>query len=541
MAARQPKGAGSNAGNAHSASSAGGASDAVDAGGAGGASGASDAVDAGGAGGASGASGADGAAGAGGAGGASGAAHLGVVLALYLLGLLVGGLYVGMVSPVRTVVQASFGLNDNAGIWMINIYTLFYAALIPVVGKLADRRGRSRVFTACLAVFAAGSLLCGLAKSWGGFGLLLAGRVVQAAGAGGMIPVANAAIATTFPAEKRGMALGLAAAVAGLANVLGAAVGSAVIGVVGIQGWDVMFFLAVPLCAALAVASAVFLRKAQAAHGAAQPDEEPARFDWEGSALLVAWVLLLLLGIKGLDFADLAGTLRRPEVWVTFVAALACIAAFGKVERRAQDPVFHMEYLHSRPIVITMVASFFVGCTIISMMLVPQYAAFAMGDPLGSGGYYVLAIGAASLVGPPLGGKLIDRFGPKPVLASGLVVMVAGFLFLAFVASVAPSAPLLIAGLAVVGFGMGFAMGAPTNYMVLENTDERDGASAVATIALVRQVGTSLAPAVLVSLIASAPGMLGYQRMLVCVACFCLAALVAIAPYRSPRREGKRG
>ncbi len=468
-------------------------------------------------------------------------AHLGVVLAIYLLGLLVGGLYVGMVSPVRTVVQASFGLDDNTGIWMINIYTLFYAALIPVVGKLADRRGRCRVFTACLVVFAAGSLLCGLAKSWGGFGVLLAGRVVQAAGAGGMIPVANAAIGTTFPAEKRGMALGLAAAVAGLANVLGAAVGSAVIGVVGIQGWDVMFFLAVPLCAALAAASAVLLRKTEATHGTTQADETLARFDWVGSVLLVAWVLLLLLGIKEVDFADLAGTLQRPEVWATFAAALVCIVAFGKVERRAQDPVFHMEYLRSRPIVITMVASFFVGCTIISMMLVPQYAEYAMGDPLGSGGYYVLAIGAASLVGPPLGGKLIDRIGPKPVLASGLVVMVAGFLFLALVASAAPSAPLLIAGLAVVGFGMGFAMGAPTNYMVLENTDERDGASAVATIALVRQVGTSLAPAVLVSLIASAPGMLGYQRMLVCVACFCLAALVAIAPYRSPKREGKQG
>ena len=159
-----------------------------------------------------------------------------------------------------------------------------------------------------------------------------------------------------------------------------------------------------------------------------------------------------------------------------------------------------------------------------------------MGQPLGSGGYYVLAIGVASLVGPPLGGKLIDRFGPKPVLAGGLVVMVVGFAYLALVTSVAPSAPSLIAGLAVVGLGMGFAMGAPTNYMVLENTDERDGASAVATIALVRQVGTSLAPAVLVSFTNSGAGMLGYQQMLLCVAAFCAAALLTVAPYRSPRR-----
>ena len=174
------------------------------------------------------------------------------------------------------------------------------------------------------------------------------------------------------------------------------------------------------------------------------------------------------------------------------------------------------------------------------MMLVPQYAEFVMGEPLGSGGYYVLAIGAASLVGPPLGGKFIDRFGAKPVLTFGLAVMAAGFVFLALVASAAPSRTLLFAGLAVVGFGMGFAMGAPTNYMVLENIDEKDGASAVGTIALVRQVGTTLAPAILVSFIANNAGMEGYQQMLLCVAVFCAAALVAIAPYRSPKKAAKK-
>ena len=464
--------------------------------------------------------------------------NLGAILAIYLLGLLVGGLYVGMVSPVRTVVQATFGLDDEVGIWMINIYTLFYAALIPVIGKLADRRGRSQVFTLCLGVFAVGSILCGISKTMGGFALLLVGRVIQAAGAGGMIPVANAAIGTTFPPEKRGMALGLAAAVAGLSNVLGAAMGSAVIGLVGVESWDMLFYIAVPICAALIVASFVFLR-AVCEDGSCEHKEDH-RFDTAGSILLVAAIMLLLLGIKEIDFTNLAVSVTSPLLWATFAAAAVCTIAFGKVERKAEDPVFHMEYLHSKPIVITMIASFFVGCTIISMMLVPQYAEFVMGEPLGSGGYYVLAIGAASLVGPPLGGRFIDRFGAKPVLAFGLAVMAAGFVFLALVASAAPSRALLIAGLAVVGFGMGFAMGAPTNYMVLENTDEKDGASAVGTIALVRQVGTTLAPAILVSFIANTGGMEGYQQMLLCVAVFCVAALVAIAPYRSPKKAAKK-
>jgi MFS family permease len=85
-----------------------------------------------------------------------GATNLWVVLVIYLTGLLIGGLYVGMVSPVRTVVQAHFGIDGSVGIWMINIYTLFYAALIPVIGKVADRIGRKRVFTVCTGSFAVG-------------------------------------------------------------------------------------------------------------------------------------------------------------------------------------------------------------------------------------------------------------------------------------------------------------------------------------------------------------------------------------------------
>ena len=156
--------------------------------------------------------------------------RLGLILTVYLVGLLIGGLYVGMVSPARTVIQADFGIDGTVGIWMINIYTLFYAALIPIIGKIADRNGRKRAFTVCVGVFCVGAVICGLSQTVGGFGLLLVGRVVQAVGAGGMIPVANAEIGTSFPPEKRGMALGLAAAIVGVSNVLGSVIGSAVVG-----------------------------------------------------------------------------------------------------------------------------------------------------------------------------------------------------------------------------------------------------------------------------------------------------------------------
>ena len=454
--------------------------------------------------------------------------RLGAILTIYLVGLLIGGLYVGMISPARTVIQADFGIDGALGIWMINIYTLFYAALIPIIGKVADRRGRTRVFTVCMGVFCLGAILCGLSQNFGGFGLLLVGRVIQAAGAGGIIPVANAEIGTTFPPEKRGMALGMAAAVMGVSNVLGAVAGSAIIGAVGIQNWPAMFYLCIPFCLAVIVAAAVLLPRSA-------PTSERGKMDAAGSVLFALFVLLLLLGLKGIDFTNIGTTLADIATWGPLVGAVVAVVVFFRVEKSAADPVFHLEYLHSRPIVVTLIVSFFIGCFVISLVLVPEFAEFAMGDALGSGGFYVLAIGLPSFVITPIAGKIIDKIGPKRVLATGFVISIVGLLFLALVAAAMPSPATLISGLAIIGAGMGMAMGAPTNYMILENTDEGESTSAIATITLIRQIGTSVAPAVYVGLIASAPGMAGYSNMLIGVAILNACALVAVMFYRSNR------
>lgn len=444
---------------------------------------------------------------------------------VYLLGLLLGGLYVGMVAPVRLVIQEQFGLDDATGIWMINIYTLFYAACIPVVGKLADMRGRKPVFLGCLITFGAGSLICGLSQMTGSFEVLLAGRLVQAVGACGVIPVANAEIGSTFPQEKKGMALGIAAAVAGIANVLGAAAGSLIMGLVGNENWSALFFFALPVCAALVIAGARVLPNRTV------DNREP--LDAAGSVLMVITVLLLLLALQGIDVGNLAASLGSAAVLGPAAGFAVFLVAFVLVERRAKSPVFHLEYLGNRAIVVTMVVSFFVGCVTITMTLIPEVAEFIMDAPVGSGGLYILPVGVMCMFGPPLGGKLIDKFGPKPVLMSGLAIATVGFFMLALASWGSANAVLLIAGLAVMGLGMGFAMGAPTNYMILENTSPAESGSAIATIALVRQVGTTVAPAVLLGFVTASPGAVGFFQMLVCAAGFCLVSLVCMLAYRA--------
>ena len=193
-----------------------------------------------------------------------------------------------------------------------------------------------------------------------------------------------------------------------------------------------MFFVAAPICILLFILSKVFLKSNTTA--------ESGKMDFAGSVLFIVQVLMLLLGLKGLDFFNLKESIVQPTVWIPLVLAVVLMVVFLLVEKRASDPVFHIEFVHSRPIVVTMIASFFIGCIIIAMMLVPEYAEYIMDAPEGSGGYYMLAIGITSMIGPPLGGKLVDKFGPKIVLISGLLLMVVSYLFLAFYVSTSPSA-----------------------------------------------------------------------------------------------------
>ena len=453
--------------------------------------------------------------------------NFGAMMAIYLTGLFVGGLYVGMIIPARTLIQLDFGIDDSAGIWMINIYTLFYAALIPVIGKLADRNGRKTVLMVCIVLFAAGLTLCGISALTSNFALLLAGRVVQAVGACGMIPIANAEMGTAFPPEKRGMALGMAASVAGISNIVGAAAGSAILGICGVHNWGWLFFWCLPVCLLLLLGAAKFLPN--------NTHEAKGRLDLVGAAIFVALICALLLALKSLDFFNLASA-ANIEVWGMGLAAVAFGVIFALIERRADDPIFHLEYFRSLPIVITMAVSFFIGAMIISMTIISQFAEFLLNIPAGSGGYYVAVIGIFSIAGPMIAGRLMDKIGPKPVLLSGLVVAMGGFLFLAFITTAYPSVVTMLIGLAIVGAGMGFAMGAPTNYMILENVPVEESTAAISTIALVRQIGTTLAPAIFVGFVTANANILGYQQMMICVAICCAIGAALMLLYKSPKK-----
>ncbi|MBC3797295.1 MFS transporter [Acetobacterium tundrae] len=423
-------------------------------------------------------------------------AKFGLILAVYLLGIFMGALDTGIVTPARTIIQNNLMVDEKTGIWMITIYTLAYAASIPVMGKLADKFGRKYIYLFSIMLFGVGSLFCGLSQNFGSFSFLLVARVIQAIGGGGILPVATAEFGTTFPEDKRGLALGLVGGVYGIANIFGASAGSAILNIFGINNWQFIFYVNVPITLFIIIAGLMALPNTK--------EQSTKKIDGLGILILTSMVLSLLYGLKSIDFFAFNQTITSPSVYPFLLLFVFLLPVFILAEKKAEDPVINLNYFKSPPILITLFLSFITGVVMMGMIFVPQFAENALKIPSGSGGYFVIILGLFAGIGAPLSGQLIDKFGAKFVLAIGFSASILGSLFLIFVTTAYPNFITVAVCLILIGIGIGFTMGTPINYMMLDNTAAAESNSALATVSLIRSIGTAIAPAIMIGFISHA-------------------------------------
>jgi len=422
--------------------------------------------------------------------------NLGIIMAVYLFGIFMGAIDTGIVTPARTVIQNHLMVDDKTGIWMITIYTLAYAASIPIMGKMADKYGRKYIYLMSIFLFGLGSLICGLSQDIGNFSVLLTGRVIQALGGGGIVPIATAEFGTTFPPEKRGMALGLIGGVYGVANIFGASAGSAIMDIFGKDNWQFIFYINLPITVFILVAGFIFLSNNRI--------QDVKKTDIFGILLLTVMILSLMYGLKNIDFFDFLTTIGDLNVYPFILIFIVLLPIFVLVEKKAEDPVINLGYFTNGRIVVTLIISFIVGIVMMGMIFVPQFSENSLKIASGSGGYFVIILGLFAGVGAPLSGRMIDKFGAKAVLATGFFISILGSLYLILVTANYPNTINVIVSLVLIGLGMGFTIGAPLNYMMLENTKKEESNSALATLSLIRSVGTVIGPAIMVGFLAHA-------------------------------------
>lgn len=418
-----------------------------------------------------------------------------LILVLFLLGIFMGAIDSGIISPARELIQNSFQVSRSVGTWMITLYTLVYAVSMPIVSKMADRSGYKKVYIFGIAMFGLGSLLCGLANFYGTFTFFLFARVIQAIGAGGIMPIANSVIGKSFPEEKRGTALGLVGAIYGVATILGPTMGSAILSAAGNNHWGWIFFINVPISIAIILLSF-------ALEDSRSNERKP--MDLAGSIIVAAVVGTLMYALTNLDFFNFGNSIKSGDVYPFIIASIIFLPILIIIESKAKDPVLNMKYFKNTQIVVVLVLAFIVGIGMMGMVFVPQFAENALKLKAGSGGYLVTLLAVFSGVVAPLSGILLDKKGAKLVLSLGFIFNIVGTLFLGFVATQQLSFITVLIGLAFMGFGVGFTMGAPLNYLILGAVPEEEGTTALATMSLIRSIGVTISPSIMIGFIVNA-------------------------------------
>jgi EmrB/QacA subfamily drug resistance transporter len=381
------------------------------------------------------------------------------------LGVFAGALDLGVLSPALPALGAAFGVGPRDLAWVFTLYLLANVVSIPIATKLADRYGRRPVYVACVTVFALGSVLAIAAPT---FAVFLVARAIQAAGAGGIFPVATAAIGDSVPAERRGAALGLVAATWGLAAVIGPALGGVITHVIS---WHWVFALNVPL----AIVVVILAR----AHVPAIAVNARGPLDVAGVVTLAIGLLATMSLLTRLY--AVGGVVNAALAWAILVIGAVAFALFALVERRAVQPVVPPAFFRDRQLLVTYALEILIGALEGALFFIPAALVAAQHLSYAAAGA-VAALGAFCFVAViPLAGRALDAFGSRAVLTAGTVLTATGLVIFALGLR---SLPLALLAMVVAGAGFGALLGAPTRYIVTSHVGPEQRASAVGLLSV---------------------------------------------------------
>lgn len=339
-----------------------------------------------------------------------------IMLIVLVFGTFVTVLNQTVVAPALPSIMSEMSVDAAVAQWLTTGFTLVNAIMVPITAFLTDRFTTRRLFLASMVLFTAGTMLA----AWGpNFPVLLAGRLIQAAGAGILMPLVMTVLMWTFPIDRRGTAMG----VFGIVIAFAPAAGPTVAGIIIDQAnWHIMFWIIAVLCAAVIVFAAAALERG----GETNKDVK----------LDVASVILSTLGFGGLLYglsaigsygvtADSAGGV---------IIGVVALAFFFRRQLRMEQPMLQVRVLTNRRFLIaTIIVMLVQGALLAGGILIPILLQSYMGFSATTSGLVLLPGAIVMGAMGPVAGRLFDKHGPRVLAVIGtgvLALTTATFMFM---------------------------------------------------------------------------------------------------------------
>ncbi len=440
-----------------------------------------------------------------------------VIIGFILIPVFVGSLDLTVVSAFLPELLTELNIPFDTGLddasWIVSGYLLAYTVSLTFMGRLSDLVGRRWVYVGCLLVFIIGSVIVAIAHQAPTDALytlyrrlgqrpdpavvnlqvIIIGRVIQALGAGALVPVSLALVGDLFPPEQRARPLGLIGAVDTLGWVLGHLYGGVF---VQILPWQGLFWVNVPLTF-LAMGLVLWALRG------VQEQRVKGRFDFLGTALIIGALTCLNVGLGANIEISGAGSFEDLSPLPTYAlpvlsAGIIFFLGFLLVESRVKDPLINLQMFKRRNLASASVVNLLVGyCLFIGLVSVPilvnirqenlttlRQAALEVGILLSA-----LTIPMALAAVP--GGWLSDRIGIRNTVLLGLGMSALGFALIWGTWTIDIPNGIVAIQMAVVGIGIGLTF-SPVSAAIINSAYDEERGVASALVIILRLIGMTL-------------------------------------------------
>lgn len=389
-----------------------------------------------------------------------------------------------IVAVANPAIMESLETDINSVVWVTSAYLLAYAVPLLITGRLGDRFGPKRLYLLGLTLFTAASLWCGLS---GSIEMLIVARVFQGFGAALMTPQTMAVITRIFPPDKRGTAMGLWGAVAGVATLVGPLAGGVLVDGLG---WQWIFIVNVPVGIIGFVAAMRFVPTLET---------HEHKFDIPGVILSAAGMFFLVFGLQEGNTYNWSA-----RIWLMIAGGVLLLGVFVWNQSRNHDePLLPLDLFRDRNFSLANIAITSMGFAITAMVLPLMFYAQAVRglSPTGSA---LLMVPMAVLTGvlAPNVGKLVDRTHPRYIAAPGFLMLSISLAWLAVVMKPDTAIWELLLPIALMGVANAFIW-SPLAATATRNLPQHQAGAGSGVYNTTRQVGAVLGSAGIGALITS--------------------------------------